>query len=477
MIRRPICSTVPDSTTETTEITENSHGRHSMTSVCSVAKKLSRSFFRCFPRVGLFPVPYSLFPFILLLTGCFETTRVYTAQHHYYEGRYEDAATAYDDINVPKRDRLIMLLEKGMALQAAGLYAESAEAWREADMWMEKADVFHLGEQALSLVFDQNILGYQPAPYEKPFLHALLALDYLQLHDLTAARVEALKSLKDLEGRERIVGPINFPRYVAAMVYETCGDNNDAYIEYKKIHASGVAGVVPTLVRLSGVLGFDDDRARWLEAQSRPAEGDTGTAPTPTADGMPVLLFLGRSPKKVPSEVVLPDGYKVSLPVFQSQENDILGARLSTPTPTGTASQQDGFILTSVETLAANYSGKLFAKELLKEIVRMKVQKEMLEKVKDKVGDTAEDILKTVFFFAKAADLRTWGSLPATIQVAYVPGNITADPVAVQYKGASHVLTDRSDTITLEPEPPADSSSQPGAQPAVPARFKILRAW
>ena len=77
--------------------------------------------------------------------------------------------------------------------------------------------------------------------------------------------------------------------------------------------------------------------------------------------------------------------------------------------------------LTSIESLAANYSGKLLAGELLKDILRRKAQERIVKKVGDKIGETTETILKTVFFFAKAADLRSWQSLPAQIHIVRVP--------------------------------------------------------
>ncbi len=256
--------------------------------------------------------------FLLLLSGCFETAQIYTAQHNYYQQRYDDAVRRLSQDQIPARDALLALLKKGMALQAAGRYAESAESWREAETLMEKQDIFHAGEQALSLLFDQNILAYQPAPYEKPFLHALLGLDYLFLRDFSAARVEAVKSLRNLEERESVVGPISFVRYVAALAFESTGDVNDAYIEYKKIHEAGVEGFLPTLIRLSAALGFGEEHARYMAEVE-----DTGVV----EGGIPLILFLGKSPRKVASEVVLDADYKIVIPVFQTQSNVLRGAQ------------------------------------------------------------------------------------------------------------------------------------------------------
>lgn len=383
-----------------------------------------------------------------LVAGCFQTARIHTAQHNYYQGKFDLAAQRLDPDEIPKRDALLALLEQGMAFQAAGRYAESAAAWRRAEDLMEQQDVFHAGEQALSLLLDQNILAYRPAPYDKPFLHSLLALDYLALGDVPSARVEAVKSLRDLEKRESVVGPIAFVRYVAALCYEASGDVNDAYIEYKKIHKSGVPGFLPALVRLSAALGMEDEHARFH------AEHAADTVEPPDDEtGPPAILFIGKSPKKVASEVVLEEDYKLLLPVFQPQVNPIRGARA----PTASGSARSSIPLTSVETLAANYSGRLFAKELLKEVLRRKVQKRIVKKVGDKVGSAAETLLKTVFFFALEADLRTWSSLPAEFHLLRAPPD--SGGVPFEWTGEPSGI---SDTVSA---------------PAGNSRVRMYRAW
>lgn len=345
---------------------------------------------------------------ILLFAGCFQTAQIHTAQHNYYQGKFDLAAQRLDSAEIPKRDALLALLEQGMALQAAGRYAESAGAWRRAEDLMEKQDVFHAGEHALSLLLDQNILTYRPAPHEKPFLHALLALDYLALGDVPSARVEAVKSLRDLDKRESIVGPIAFVRYVAGLAYEASGDIDDANIEYKKISESGISGFPPA--------------------------GDDS--------GVPVILFIGKSPKKVASEVILDADHRILLPVFQAQTNTVRGARALM----ADGAPRSSIPLTSVETLAANFSGRLFARELLKEVLRRKAQKHMLKKVGDKVGTTTETLLKTVFFFAQEADLRTWSSLPAQIHILRVPRSTSGIPLEWIGAGGSDTFTLFNDT-------------------------------
>lgn len=393
----------------------------------------------------------------LLFAGCFQTAQIHTAQHNYYQKRFDDAAARLDPANIPKRDALLALLERGMALQAAGRYAESAEAWREAEPLMDQQDVFHVGEQALSLMFDQNILAYQPAPYEPPFLHALLCLDYLQLEDFQSARVEALKSLKDLDRRESIVGPIAFVRYTAALAFEASGDAADAYIEYKKIHESGVAGCLPALARLSAALGFEEDHARYRAALS-----DTESPPSTEAD-IPAIVFLGKSPRKVASEVILADDYKILLPVYQTQAGPIRGVRISASDDESLAASST--LLTSVESLATNFSGRLFAGELLKEVLRRKAQKHLLKKVGDKVGSTTETLLKTIFFFAKEADLRTWSSLPAQVHLVRIPSEFAGRKIDLRYSAGS---VDR-------PSAPAAESFEVPAEKPFP--LALLRAW
>lgn len=341
-----------------------------------------------------------------------------------------------------------------MALQAAGQYAESAEAWRAAEPLMERQDIFHLGEAALSMVFDQNVLAYQPAPYEKPFLHALLCLDYQQIGDWQAARVEALKSLKGLDRHESVVGPIWFVRYVAALAFEAAGDLNDAYIEYKKIYGAGHTDLLPVLIRMADALGFHDESV-WYRSEWP----DTGMPESKVGREVVMFVFLGKSPRKVTSEVVLEDGYRMVLPVYQTQASAFIGATFFSKS----GLRRPGATLTSVESLAATYSGKLFARELLKEIVRRKVKKNLVQKAGKKMGDSAEQLLKTVLFFAPEPDLRTWGSLPSEVKVARLP--LGDAEVGVEYTPAA------GDAARfISPDTSYDLSSRP--RPIV-----MLRAW
>src|SRR3990172_12714256 len=141
----------------------------------------------------------------------------------------------------PQRDRLLTLLNKAMLERMNGDYAVSNRTFEAAKSRMEELYGLSLREQALSVVVNDATRSYAGEEFERVLVHLYIALNYLQLGDLTNARVEALQVDERLpEITQKL--PQNrytedaLARYLTGMIYEERGEYSDAMIAYRKAY-------------------------------------------------------------------------------------------------------------------------------------------------------------------------------------------------------------------------------------------------
>jgi len=195
-------------------------------------------------------------------------------------------AEAFDRLEQQTRgtdwDALLVSLDEGALLHRAGRFQESAQALNRA---------VQLADDRETVSFSEEVFGKAPfrmAKHEKQALHALQALNYLQLGNVDEALVEArLTDLRQTklaaEGErsrqeERFVTgnavdekqraffeQLVFGRYVSGLAYELEGQSDAAFIDYYRVYELGrqapadarvrPAQLVPRLLRMARELG------------------------------------------------------------------------------------------------------------------------------------------------------------------------------------------------------------------------------
>lgn len=191
----------------------------------------------------------SVSAFVLLLVlpalGCVTASRVPAKiEAHVQRGDY---AAALAEVELEREGefrklnaKLLYFLERGMLLHLDGQYAASNAAFEEAKRVGHDLYTKSVTDETFSLVSNDYALDYAGENFERTLIHLFAALNYSRLGDRSAALVEArqvgeyLRKLQTDTKDANVYQEDAFARYLAAMLYEADGEDNDAHIAFKK---------------------------------------------------------------------------------------------------------------------------------------------------------------------------------------------------------------------------------------------------
>ena len=346
------------------------------------------------------------------------------------------------------KDQVLYLLNKAMVLRMAADYAGSVQAFEQAKPLMLYLEATSFSETAAALTFTENLRAYQGPLYERLMLHVYQGLNYLELGQPDAARVEAVQ-IDDLLKRlypgtdAAPHGGDAFPRYFSGMVYESLGEYSDAMIAYRQAYQAYKAqgypdAAVPTdlklsLCRYADYLGLNDERDKY-----KAAFGIVTWPPVVSPDSQGQLIFLfsdGLGPVKTAETQLLPNPmnghyYSVSLPVLRRRP-PVMSDALVTVAGTEARTEQVANIAADASQQLAADRPKLLAAEFSRNVAR-----ELAAEKMDRNSQGLGSVVSLLASVADQADVRIWSTLPDNIQLArfrLAPG--TYD-VTVQLRGA-----------------------------------------
>ncbi len=370
----------------------------------------------------------------LLSLGC-STYQASTkkAQSAFYSGQYGEAAKELEKkAGEDGKDQLLYLFDRGMALQLAGDYKTSEKEWIMADHMSEVKDYVSLSTEAATLLANDNIKQYKGEDFEKVIINAFLAIDYLMQGNFEDALVECrrvnekLYKYKSEAKRDYEQNP--FARYLSAMIWESTGHLEDAYIDYKTAYE--LEPKFPYLQR--DVLKL----AKWLHRtedlkkfQTEFGDLDTPTRKDEIRSGEVVLIYQqGKTAMKRPRTG------NPRFPQFFRRPSWTLTARLEAENENLNETTHQIYSVSDVaiKTLDDAYAGlvaKRVAGVVAKAVVADQVaQHNQLLGALAWIGMNAAD----------QADVRYWETLPDTIQIARLrlaPGEHLVRVVGLNYSG------------------------------------------
>ena len=267
--------------------------------------------------------PYLLSLLVLVggLTSCasFERYRI-LYNDHIEIGDFKEATRIVENKRFYKKDRneVLRLLELGALARMQGDLVTSNEYLNKADFLIEDRKA-SIGAQGLAVVSNPRVLPYRTEYFENIAVHYLKSLNYLQLNDVSAARVEArrtnirLQELNDavpekpFKYHDDVLGHITM-----GLSYEMNGEWNNAFIAYRNAAELFIddgkehdyMGVkMPEqlkcdLVRLADQLGFANDASRYRQLLSPRCKEDLG-------EGGSLVLFWENGQGPVKEENIL----------------------------------------------------------------------------------------------------------------------------------------------------------------------------
>lgn len=345
-------------------------------------------------------------------------------------------------------------MERGRVYFLDAKYPNSMSSLEKSDQavkaWQNQA-VVSLSDTAVdigALAANDNLDHYAPADYELGFLHLYLGLNYLRKNDLSGALVEMrvanqvqmkakqereseLKSAqKDLasKGVSPNLGSVlaNYPSagkelqavqngylfYLSALLYETSGDLNDAYVDYRRALAVAPDNkqVIEGTIRVASMLGMNQDLQLLLKKYGQQPSLKDGQARVIVIDeegevearqawklSLPLMDHYGSSI------------YSMSLPYYPKQDvQKFLPVRLN-------EKQLSSTKLANVNLMAKTDLSERLPTIILRQAMRIYAKNEIRRQAAEHGGQLSNLLLNLWNTFTEQADTRSWQTLPANV--------------------------------------------------------------
>lgn len=382
---------------------------------------------RLTPVVGLFFV-------ITVLAGCATyQTKVSRARESLRDGDYSTALKELEPLaEKPSDDQLVYLLDYGVALQVAGKIDESTKALMQAERVSELVDYHSISRIAGSLALSEEMVQYKGDTFEKIFINAYLAMNFLEQGKLDDALVEARRiNEKYLKYRadEKQKFELNaFSKYLSAMIWEASRSYDDAYIAYNEAYKIDptISTIREDLIRSAKLARRNDSYKDWKkkfpDVEENPQWYDRSVGE------LVVIYQQGWGPRKTQDR----DAY--AMPRLVSVPTQTQKVRLTVDGKESTTSREVYDVQSAaISTLREDY-GILAAKRIAG-IATKEVLADQVRQKNEALGAVAWILL----FASDRADVRQWSTLPQTIQTARMylkPGTYKFNLQGLDYSGS-----------------------------------------
>ncbi|MBN1962980.1 MAG: hypothetical protein JW841_18775 [Deltaproteobacteria bacterium] len=395
------------------------------------------------------------FILLLLVSGCGGLNM----EKHYQKMRGQMVARDYDDASkyldkvkqdfYGEKNRLLFYMDKGMVLHLAGKYKESNQFLEKAkttaqDLWTES-----VGSNAAAWITTDNALPYQGEDFEKVFIHFVAALNFIDLADYDAARVEARQITNKLElynskytdkSGKNAYKDDAFSRWLSGKLAETEGSAgyNDAWIDYKKAldvyrsdYVTRYGTPVPRFLvgdALRALTKLGPEFSQELATVK--AKYPNVSVPDDKGMGEVILLHLsGEAPYKIDKFWDAKAGNKpirIAYPEFVPKPFHIASVRVISNNNQGTSELAENVTAIAKQNLndhMARIKAKAIARAIAKAIAAATADAAGKNMGNKKAG-AALQLASAIFSVASAvneqADKRSWITLPAAINVARI---------------------------------------------------------
>lgn len=386
--------------------------------------------------------------------------------------KYSQVLELYDDeLEDSSRERLLYLLDKGTVYQMSGQYRKSQEMFLEADRLADELDAISLTSQAGAFLSNDETIPYKGEDYEKIMINAFNALNFIAVEDYESALVECRRANEKLEVLSRNEGQQYredaFIYYLSALLYEQTGAINDAYIDYKRTFQLNpdFPYLKDDLLRLSAQLRFMEDFEKWqkhyrVEASSKSFLKDKDKGE------LVVIYMAGKSPRKVPHQrnaasltigyvaagsagLAVGGDFLIPVPRFRKRPYSIHQLKVWNGTTELAQSEE----LENLEAIGIQSLRDRLGREVIRAMTRLAAKAKLQDEVRKQFGGVAGLVVGTGMLLTQKADVRSWQTLPASLQVARArlePGEHT---ITLRYydKSGGNRGGDSQRSIRIEP--------------------------
>jgi tetratricopeptide (TPR) repeat protein len=387
---------------------------------------------------------YIIAALLLLAAGCATyTSKMQESRDSFFDGRYDEALSGLDELisEAKGNDLFLYRLERGRVNLASGRYDSAIVDLQAAEeRFADIEGTISIPEIISSTLLHPGKGEYKPENHEKILISSYLLLAYWMQGDREGAFVERNRIVRKLgmyvnglseEDRDKL--DIPFARYLAGLLYEAQGMEDDARIEYQRVGQLRPEAALPAVLpRVTEMVVFVD-LGRGPVKVSREIRGYfqreggflQGVFLIPDAE-TPLIFNMGSGHGFSPDRLgVL---FTFAFPQLVRQERFINSCRIVVD---GVEAGEAVMLDDIAQTTDAVFRKKL-PLILVKSAVRAYLKTLAQTKLKDEAGG-AVDVLGKLFSAVDRADTRSWQTLPAEVHVFRIETTPGEHEVYVSY--------------------------------------------
>ena len=366
-------------------------------------------------------------------------------------GQVGNALAIVEQEDAQQKDVLVSM-NKGMLRRMKGDYQGSNRIFEVAKQQIEELYGVSVSEQAGALIVNDTTRSYSGDRYEQVLLHAYMAMNYIQLEDLDAARVEMLQA--DVKMQEWGEQPEEDPfvRYLSGIIYETLGEKDQALVAYRQAknayestkdkHRLEIPSLLKKdLLRILSEEGFEDE-LRVLKKEFNIKRFKSGNSDRGFGE-LIVVLNSSLAPARIEKSIVantsgeVVDTVKIAVPSYPKSRQRF-SARLTTER-NGSANLE---LVEDIDALARAALDSDMPLITTRAIARAVVKHKTQERVEEKRGAMMGFLATVVNIATERADTRSWTTLPQTIQLTRVKLPEGMNKVKIEIYNAAGALVD-----------------------------------
>lgn len=335
-------------------------------------------------------------------------------RRHFEQGKFDLAAAKLTELADAKdNDQLLYLMDLGMVYHTAKKYPEAIKAFLQAEKLADRKDYTSVSQEVGAVVTNDDMLFYKGEDFEKVLINVYLAMDYTLSGQWDDALVECRRVNHKLDMMRAAGNPKYqrnlFAKYLAASLFESQGDLNSAFVDYRMLRKwdPGAPFLGPALLRVSDRLRASQEFAQYRKEYPEEKDFKIGK----DQGEVIVLVEQGKSPIKVPS-------YAHHLvPMFQKRS---YGSRYVIVRDAADPSRQSQSLpFFDIEETAINELNEKMPGIVAKKIAGIAAKQAIGAGVGAATKEKWLGTLTSLFLHASdKADLRSWTTLPASLQIA-----------------------------------------------------------
>lgn len=399
----------------------------------------------------------SLLILSLYLSGCATyAKKAGSIRDNLLAGQVGQALNAAEKEDRSEED-VLASLNKGMLRRMVGNYHGSNQILEVAKRHIEELHGISVTEQLGAVTINDSMRKFVGARYEQVLLHAYMALNYIQLDDLDAARVEILQA--DVKMQEWGEAPEEDPfvRYLSGMIYEALGESDQAVVAYRQAKSVYKSTVDKQPLNIPQVLKADllrtlANEGLWSEYKRlKKSFGLASFKPTKLDNGFGELIVIlnnGLAPVRSSSFISTSSGtdvvdiIKIAVPTYLRPPGRLYKARLMVD-----GESVDLETVENIDALARSTLNDempaITARAIARAVVKHKTQKN----AEDKGGAMAGFLMTVTNIITEQGDTRSWTTLPQEIQMARMVLPSGPQNVRIQMLNSAGVIVDVIDKV------------------------------